>query len=135
MSTFSPLLVTAMPLEHASILLLDRDDDYVDVLKLLLRMEGACVHAVSAAAAAVRSIGMDPPNVFLGDPDLADVRVHMALHLAAVPHVLKLATWSDPSVLSVAVLGQYDDFVRKPLDIEALIRRIGEWAAQGDVNE
>ncbi|MGO8994993.1 MAG: hypothetical protein ACLQVI_16890 [Polyangiaceae bacterium] len=132
-SASSVLLEHAMPLEHASILLLDCDDDYVDVLKLLLRMEGACVHTVCAAAAAVREIGVQRPNVFICDPALTDVRVHVALHLAAVPNLLRLAVWSDPSALSVAVLHQFDDFVRKPFDVAALVRRIGAWADFGEL--
>ena len=115
------------PLDHASILLLDRDDEYVDVLKLVLRMEGARVHAVSAATEAVREIGAQRPNVFICDPALADLRIHVALHVCAVPRLLRLAVWSDPSTLSAAVLHQFDDFVRKPVDVQALVRRIRLW--------
>jgi len=116
----------SMRLEGAVILLVDQDPEYLDAMRLVLRMEGARVHTVVSAKEAVRAVGQWMPNVLLCNLGVADERVHFALRIVHDSPLLKVGIVEGEAALAASHPhdGFYDHVMHKPIDVEALMGQI-----------
>lgn len=117
-----------MRLSGMQVLVVDDDADIQAFLRLQLEAVGAAVTVVGTAAGALQAVQAQMPDVVLQDmvlPDQSGIEVVRALRKRAhPPPIIMISTSGDTHHIVEAIQAGASDYVRKPLDIEALRDKI-----------
>lgn len=118
------------------VLLVDDAPDTLEVLELILTYSGAIVIAANGAAAALTRFEEGAPDVIVSDLGMPGIdgyefmrRVRARAIGAAIP-AIALSAFTQQEDIDKALQAGFDDYLPKPVEPPALVKRIGQLAAR-----
>ena len=124
---------SANPLQGVRVLLVEDDEDNRELFALVLRGAGAEVRAAVDAQDAMRTILQWPPTVMVSDLTMPAMDGFTLLReiRSVYPKILAIAVtgMSDPKDRDAALAAGFQALATKPVDPEALIAVVVQWAA------
>ncbi len=120
------------PTQNYCVMVVDDIADNLTLLQLVLEIEGYHVELATSGRTALAKIQASPPDLLLLDvmmPGMTGFEVTQHLrqveHLSLLPIVLITA---DQSVdLERALAAGANDVICKPIDVDELLTRVGDW--------
>lgn len=123
-------------LSGVRVLLVDDAPDTLDVLELILTYNGAIVIAANGAEAALARLDESTPDVIVSDLGMPGIdgyalmrRVRARPATVSIP-ALALSAFTHQDDIDKALQAGFDDYLPKPVEPPALVKRVGQLAAR-----
>jgi len=112
------------------ILVIDDDTAVTDLLSVLLRSQGFDVTATNSSSDGLSLIRDNEPELIILDlmmPEIDGWEVCRSVRTFSQVPIIVLSALNDPSMVASVLDAGADDYLTKPLRMEALVETLSRW--------